>query len=227
VYHEDVDLVKKPIMSIVCPQCNTPITADAIQNKQAQCPNCHYEFNIARLLKEEEARKKADIKIPHRIKKYIEGDTLVLTRPWKRSLAVYVLIAMVLMLIYIILKYPTMDVSFYVMCSVIVYTVFAPLWFLNTTYIRVNTTTLTINERPFPVFMKTVNSDEVKQLYVKEDRDRIAPYSVMVIVANNSYQTYQTLIGYLPTAEEAWYIEQEIEKHLGIEDVPIAGEYRA
>jgi hypothetical protein len=38
---------------------------------------------------------------------------------------------------------------------------------------------------------------------------------------------HQTLISYLPTPEEAWVIEQEIEKHLGITDTPVSGEFRS
>jgi hypothetical protein len=163
------------------------------------------------------------------IQREVNGNTLVLTRDWQRSWGWLSLVIGAALLVFIVfapslLNDPSFDTSIFIPIILVIYGFMAALWFLNTTTLRVNDASLTLEEKPIPIFGKTFSSKEVEQLYIQQKRFRASvTYTVMVVTKNG----HHSLITYLPTAEEAWYIEQEIEEFLGIQDAPVSGEYRS
>lgn len=98
---------------------------------------------------------------------------------------------------------------------------------LNRTYIRVSCGKIAVRHGPIPwVGNKELEVSNLKQLYAKEELSRsgrgtTATYEVHAITHNGRNIK---LVSGLETSEQALYIEQEIEKCLGIEDIPVKGE---
>ena len=99
--------------------------------------------------------------------------------------------------------------------------------FLNKTYIGVSRQLLAIVTSPLPFFNnRTLNPDDIAQLYSKEKiargRDSTTiTYEVHVVTKSGKDIK---LVSGLDESEQALYIEQEIEKYLGITDRPVRGE---
>jgi hypothetical protein len=99
-------------------------------------------------------------------------------------------------------------------------------WF-NRTHVRVGLGKIAVRHRPIPWFgNKELEGSNLKQLYAKEKlsysrNSTSATYEVHAITHNG--QNIK-LVGGLETSEQALYIEQEIEKYLGIEDIRVKGE---
>ena len=99
-------------------------------------------------------------------------------------------------------------------------------WF-NKTYIHVKKYQIQISHKPLPwIGNKKIDVADIKQLYGKEKISRnnnnsTVTYEVHVIM--NSGNDTKLLSG-LATSEQALYVEQEIEKYLGIKNKPVRGE---
>src|SRR5258706_7093143 len=99
-------------------------------------------------------------------------------------------------------------------------------WF-NRTHIYVGKGKMAVYHKPIPWFGNAeFDTSTFKQLYAKERNSRNwnnnggATYETRVISRDN--RDLQLVSG-LDTSEQALYIEQEIERYLGIEDVPVKG----
>lgn len=99
--------------------------------------------------------------------------------------------------------------------------------YLNRTIITVNRSLLTITHAPLPwPGQKTLNPKDITQLYCKEQMHRNKSsvsytYEVHGILRDN---THIKLVTGLDNSEQAFYLEQEIERFLAIEDQPVRGE---
>ena len=101
--------------------------------------------------------------------------------------------------------------------------------YLNKTFVDVDFDSLIIKHRPIPFWgNKNIRSKTLTQIYCKRDGpygflNRAYSYSVRAIT--NDRENIELLSG-LDSSEQALFIEQEIEKFLGITDRPIKGELR-
>ncbi len=106
--------------------------------------------------------------------------------------------------------------AYYVLCGV-----------LNSTTIWVKMDTLGIVHAPLPWGgNKEIPATEIEQIYCKERLSR-SNNSVSYrydVYAKMSDGTRKKLLSGLDSAEQALYIEQTLEKYLGIKDRPVAGE---
>jgi len=97
----------------------------------------------------------------------------------------------------------------------------------NKTDIYVSREAIQIKHKPLPwLGNKRLIATELKQLYGKEvirshNFGNRVVYEVHTLISNG--QNIK-LLGGLETSEQALYIEQEIEKYLGIENIPFRGE---
>ena len=100
---------------------------------------------------------------------------------------------------------------------------------LNRTYIRLERGQLSVRHAPVPwKGGKEVPATRLEQLYCKEQRRRTKngerfTYSVEMLMQGHRRET---LLEGLSDFEHALFIEQTLEKALGITDVPIPGEHR-
>jgi hypothetical protein len=99
--------------------------------------------------------------------------------------------------------------------------------FLNTTEVRVGMGEVEVTHGPLPWFGKRrLETAGIAQLYSKEvahRQRRGTSYSHEVHVATRDGQQVKLLSG-LDSSEQALYLEQEIERYLGIKDQPVRGE---
>jgi hypothetical protein len=98
--------------------------------------------------------------------------------------------------------------------------------FVNQTVIRVGQGLLEIRHGPLPwLGNKSFPAHEITQLYCKEHvhhgkNGTSVTYSVELILQRGK----ETLVRSLPECEQALYIEQELERHLKLEDRAVRGE---
>lgn len=98
---------------------------------------------------------------------------------------------------------------------------------LNRTHISVSHGKITVRHQPIPFFgNKEIAASDVEQLYTREiishdDEGTTVTYEVHV---KTHSPRITILIRYLEDFNQALFIEQEIEKHLGIADMPVEGE---
>jgi hypothetical protein len=98
---------------------------------------------------------------------------------------------------------------------------------LNSTEITVNRNQLSIWHGPLPMKKNLiVSANEIAQIYCKEKirHGQTATLTYELYALNRNHQR-QELVTDLPSAEDAIFLEQEIERFLRIQDQPIRGEY--
>ena len=100
-------------------------------------------------------------------------------------------------------------------------------WF-NRTHIFVSHDRILVRHRPLPFLgNKTLSASDIKQLYAKKkisrrlEGDTSVTYEVHAITHGGRNVK---LVRGLDSSEQALFIEQEIEKYLGIQDAPVKGE---
>ncbi len=100
----------------------------------------------------------------------------------------------------------------------------------NRTRVLVGSGRLAVGHAPIPWFgNKEINASNLKQLYVQERITQsrrggsTCTYEVRAVTQDGRNTK---LVGGLETSEQASSIEQEVEKRLGITDVPVAGQMR-
>lgn len=115
---------------------------------------------------------------------------------------------------------------FHVIAGVVI-TYLALAGWLNTTRVSINFEKITVISGPLPFLNnRAVESSAIRQLYSKERITRsrngtTSHYDVHAILAD---ERNIKLAGGLESSEQAVFLEQEIEKYLGIKDVPVKGE---
>lgn len=99
---------------------------------------------------------------------------------------------------------------------------FAAAGWINRTHIFVSREKIAVRHRPIPSWgNKELDVSSLKQLYVKERP--VSGGSIYEVRATTHNGRDIKLVGPI-TSEQAFYIEQEIEKYVGIEDIPVKGE---
>jgi hypothetical protein len=109
----------------------------------------------------------------------------------------------------------------------VVITYLALAGWLNRTRVTINFEKITVISGPLPFFNnRVVDSSAIKQLYSKEriTRSRNGTNCTYAVHAILSDQKNIKLADGLESSEQALFVEQEIEKYLGIKDVPVKGE---
>ncbi len=102
------------------------------------------------------------------------------------------------------------------------------LWIMNERVIEVNQDTLSSRCEgpiPWPGSDQMIDSTSIKQVYIKEisaTRYRTRRYDVYVLTKDRRHEKLVAV----PRGNQALYLEQEIERFLGIEDQVVRGEWR-
>ncbi len=166
-----------------------------------------------------------------------QGDTLVITRSW-RNLSAWVLLFFALfwngfLIVWhgIALSTGAWSMSVFGLIHTgvglfLIYYVAA--LFLNSTVIRASPRSLESKSGPLPwKGDRQLDAGTVSQLYCKEEIHRSknrssASYQVDAVLPGNRRET---LVWGLPEADHALFIEQQLERHLRLADVPVAGEH--
>ncbi|MCO6454320.1 MAG: hypothetical protein J5I93_03305 [Pirellulaceae bacterium] len=102
--------------------------------------------------------------------------------------------------------------------------------FLNTTYIRVGNGMIEVKTTPLPTWggNKWLSADDLTQFYCHEQvshnkNGTTRTYDILAVRRDN---VREKLLTGLSDAEQALFIEQELERFLGIKDQRVEGEFR-
>ncbi len=224
-----------------CRYCAAPLQATDVnvQLAVARCGSCHAVYSFA-----DEARdrlgavERPPVPLPKGYAVSRDGGTLTITRRW-RSPAAFALLAfcafwdgfLVLWMAGAVAAgnaamalFPIIHIAVGVLLT---YTMVAQ--FLNTTTISVGGGQLRVWHGPMPwPGKKELSTAGLAQLWcVEKMHRRKRGYSYTYEVHAKTRQgADHTLLRSLADAEQALYLEQQIEKHLRIADAPVAGELR-
>jgi hypothetical protein len=95
----------------------------------------------------------------------------------------------------------------------------------NRSEVLVDRGVLSVKHGPIPWSGATVNSDDIEQIFCKQTgrggSDAQPSFSVQARLKDGSVRS---LLSHVTSSEEALYLEQAIERHLRIRDVPVSGE---
>lgn len=231
-------------MQIYCRQCGAPIKAENINlnNLMAKCDECDAVFSFADMyegtsVKEKRTKDVLDIPMPAGISIDNSGSRLLIQRTWFHWSVLFLLVFAVIwngMIWGVFVPnfggfsrspdwflLPFIGVGL----GLIVYIVFS---FVNSTVIEVDVQAIVVQHKPIPFPGKYVDSADVEQLYSKRHvhsskNGSSSTYSLYVVTSSGDHQR---LVSNLGSPEQALFMEQEIERFLGIEDRPVRGEMR-
>lgn len=228
------------MVQIACPKCSKTVPPEEIniQAALAKCAPCGAVFGIAHLVPGA-APAKLPVEMPPSFSIEREGFTLTLVRRWYSwtawGLAFFCVFWDGFLIFWysmalagkaplVALVFPLLHVGVGVF---ITYTCLAQ--FLNRTRFRVGYDSVDV--RHGPVWWpgdKSVPRHDIEQLYVEEVRKsgKHGPtftYTVRLVLQGGRKLE---LVSGLPDAEQARYVEQQVEAELRLADRPVAGEHR-
>jgi hypothetical protein len=229
-------------MQLSCPACGTDIRADdvSLENLVAKCASCDEVFGFDdRVDRPRKAKPKGSSPIPLpkgiRVREGVGG--LRITRRWFTPGILFLLFFCVFWDGFLVFWYTaafTQNAPLIMVLFPLIHvavgvglTWFALAWLLNRTVIRVDYDRLTVRHGPIPwPGRRTLRAHEISQLYCEEQqkRDRQGDVSRQFRLKAITLEGAKIELLALDTLEQARFMEQEIERFLGIEDRPVKGE---
>ncbi|MBN1935440.1 MAG: hypothetical protein JW934_12300 [Anaerolineae bacterium] len=178
-----------------------------------------------------------DLGLPNGMEMFNNGDSFAITRRWFSLSTIFLTVFAVfwdgfLACFYIMLATPNTNPSVFLFPLIHVaigvgLTYYALAGYINKTHIYVDHSTISIRHAPLPSFgNKTIDASDIKQVYVKRHVShsrRGTSVTFQVCALTHSEKNLKLLSG-LSSDEQALFVEQEIEKFLRIENVPVRGE---
>lgn len=242
-------------MQLFCRSCGAEIKAADINldNMMAKCSQCNAVFSFADMYDDVAAKPGKskreyayNVPQPGNITVRHDGMDLLITRAWSRRSGLGLLVfatfwngvVFAVMLPSFFAPDQQSDIGMFVcffgiFAGVGVLVAMLAIYnLLNFTTVRVNREAIQTRHHPLPWPGKIFSVPGVQQVFVRQvvstsrnDKgftSTSVSYNVEVVLGNGSRKT---LLTGLEDAEQGRFIEQEIEKHLRMEDVPVAGEY--
>jgi len=230
-------------MEILCPTCRQVIPAEDINIKLAiaKCASCSTVFNFGGQVgsPEQTRRQRARVPMPKGIKVDESGPDLVIRRSWWTPVAIFLLffcgtwdaflvfwyfIAFTQHGPWIMIVFPVVHVAVGVGLT---YSVLC--YFLNSTSITVRGGVLKIRHGPLPWRGNCeILEADIDQIYCKL-KERHGRRGTQTTYEDNAVLTDNrkvTLLASLEDEDQALFIEQALEEHVGITDRQVRGEFR-
>ncbi|MCE8426296.1 MAG: hypothetical protein J5U17_11035 [Candidatus Methanoperedens sp.] len=226
-------------MEIYCKICKSKIPASNIDSNRliAKCDRCNsvieFKDEVSKTLK---IPKIGEIKLPKKITIDTDKFGLNITIRWFRYLYLFLAFFVVFLDVFIIRDVMRnreyfMSGNYNTALSVLIgifLTYLLLIGLINKTYIMVNPQSLIIKQGPIPGWgNKNLNTGELKQFYSKKEEshyeDGTTSYSYELHAITRSGKDIK-LLSSLENTEQLLFIEQEIEKFLGIKDENVEGE---
>jgi hypothetical protein len=227
-------------MQLHCPYCGSQIPAEHVNldNMVAKCASCSSVFRFDDQLGAAEAapRTQLDVPLPKGIAVEHQGYELAIVRRWL-SAKYFFLIFFCLFWDGFLLVWYTIAISQRIWIMALFATLHTAIGlfltyytlagFFNRTQVRVSPSLLAVRHGPVPWWgNKQLDSTGIAQVYCKEHIRRSrgttsASYSVHAALHAGGETK---LVDDLDNADQALYLEQEVERFLGVKDVPVRGE---
>jgi hypothetical protein len=235
-------------VKLFCPMCNAGIRLQDInaQTKMVKCRACHSEFNSTTLIEAhiETAADKANkrrnkqkpivVSRPNTVTVREDGMDLLLIRKWPVGTGISALLfggmffSVAVGIIYAIFSgqgFRLMGFMDALLMTMVLgfFLILGASTAINSTTLRLSHDRITLKHHPLPWTGKTLGIEGLQQVFVRQHPrgKQETVYSLNVINKDGT----QVQLQYGLQENAALYIEQEIEKQLGIEDVPVRHEY--
>jgi hypothetical protein len=221
-------------MNLKCPQCSTPIPPQNINVQQmvAACPQCGHVFKFDLSPVQGTTRLKRKVKAPVHLSIQQSEDDLRITfardNNWGNKLGFIMTLLITAFGLLLVVSTKT-DSRYYGIDTIsglilffvgIVLTIWLLVSIVNRTSIVISPESLMIVHQPVeippPIFY---NSAEIRQLYCKKLNHLY--FELHALMTDGSDEILLTLI----PEDDALYLEHVIEDYLGIQDMPVRGEY--
>lgn len=226
-------------MQITCKHCGAKIPSADIDINQLmpKCPKCNAVFSIAQLVDGKSAHSPERLETPMSRGLAVESGmgNLKITRTWLTpsifGLTCFCLFWNGLLAVWywVTLTHRWWGMTIFVTIHALIglavaYIVLSN--YINKTFIEVDSRGVEIHHGPLPPFgRKRLESTEIKQLYTKEGlSDRRSGTTIYEVRAVTYGDRDEIVVFGLPDPSQALYIEQEIERALGIKDRPVPEE---
>ena len=219
----------KVFKRVSCPACAEALNAEHLDlpNKVAKCCSCHVIFSIDEEIAELKSKKetKQEFFRPEGIDLFhYKGDLEIMLPQNVHGLEGFLFGMFALFAPFSILLHFKKGFSVYFPFFFVIGTLFFLYRLFSyakaKTYIDINERALTIKHRPNNLKKdKTFPVEDIDQVYIKQSVDGMGMgYFVLFMIVNGlKGQQHKDLIT-VNTLSKAKYLEQEIEKYLGIED---------
>jgi len=228
-----------------CPACAAPIQAEDIniRNMVAKCNQCNTVFSFENQFPASAAPaySKPEILMPTGIEVLRMLSELQIEINWRKTSGSFLLFftifwnAILLPMAVMVIMTGNLEVLLFLSIHLSIglgFLYFSLATLLNTTYVTVSSRRLVVEHKPIRVPF-TPNHDlsvhDIKQLYaIKYEQGKSNDRPVYAFSLHATLQNGQDLklLKGLKTADQARYIEQEVERFLRIEDAPADGEFR-
>jgi hypothetical protein len=230
------------MLQVTCKSCDAEIPADDVNldHMMAKCSRCNAVFGIgergAAATADAEAAVKAEVPMPSGIALEQAGGQLTITRRWRHWLYIPMALFccfwdgfMILWFGIAIAKGVWIMALFGTLHGAIGLglTYFVIAGFFNRTVVTASSSLLAVRHGPLPwPGNNRFNARAVDQLYCveKQRRTKHGYHYVYTVNVRNKQGESKVLVSGLRSAEQALYIEQEVERHLEIEDEAVRGE---
>lgn len=234
-------------MTIHCPQCRSKVLADDL-NMQAlagMCRSCHAVFSILDQLpagdpvREAAPAARAEVPMPGKFKLERAGSDFVIVWDWKTPAMWFLVLFCIFwdgfLLFWYSMAFGTdspLIVKIFPLIHVAVglgLTYFVVCMFVNRTFVGVAGGNLTVTHTPLPwPGNRVMPAADIEQLYCFErvHRGKNGTSITYEVNAVDRGGRKVKLVGGLQEAEQALFLEQEIERALGIADRRVPGELR-
>jgi hypothetical protein len=202
----------------------------------AKCAVCNTVFSFEDQIDGAEPRRQLDVPMPKGIAVEHQGYELAITRRWL-SVKHFFLIFFCLFWDGFLLVWYGIAISQRIWVMALFATFHASIGlfltyytlagFRNRTLIRVSPSLLAVDHGPLPWWGNThVDAPSIAQVYCKEHirRSRGTTSASFSVHAATNAGGEEKLVDDLESSDQALYLEQEIERFLGIKDVPVRGE---
>jgi hypothetical protein len=230
-------MAAEQLIELKCRNCGSQLAPEDISTQLAvaRCHHCNALFAIPGAGPRAIAR--PEVSLPKAFRLDRSGDTVRISRRWIGPLAFFLLFFAVIwngfMIVWNTISLTTgmwlMSVFGMIHTGVGLFLIYYVLaLFLNSTVILASPRELEVRIGPVPwKGNKRLPRDLVEQLFCKEKISRSkngtsSSYSVEAVLNGNRRET---LASGFNDSDHALFVEQEIERHLGITDLPVAGEH--
>jgi len=228
----------KVYSEICCPSCNTAVPADNmnINDKIAKCNSCNVVFPFKQEinnLQQPIAKSKTEVVRPAGIELFnFKGETEISVKQPITPLDVLGIFGLPIIAIFLVVAVFLESIFFlFLAAPIVIGTIY---WFAqlisgkkNRVFIDINDEFLSVKWRPKKLQKdKYYEVNDIEQVYIAEYYPGTNYYVVMMIVNGVEGQEHVKLIPHYYTNNRAHvqFLEQEIERALGIEDKPVVGE---
>lgn len=217
---------------ICCPNCDSDIPSDNlnINDKIGKCGTCHIVFPFHEEIKgllTTPQKIKQEILRPEGIEMFYYKDELDISFKQPDSWVEWTLYS-IISLFPLVIAASFSKVGFHFIQPVLLISILlSALYFIRRSrhkvYLTINDRSLNVRRRPKKLYQdKSYAVQDIHQLYLKHVAD-LGTWNVMMIIDKGQGQKHVKLTS-VNSISKAKFLEQEIEQHLGIQDVEVPGE---